>query len=331
MKNFGLIVKSINKIYKIFRQASNRNIELVNNDDYRNENMDFNILNYNQNNLNYHNMNNSQQFYGKDPNDNTEKNNSNYANFMNYNYNNEIFKNEINNKNEEDEYNNINYNNQLVNQSVKNLFQEEEKNALDENHFIDNERNKKNRHVGAYEKNHLDSSLKLRNSFAYDSKLSRRVSNGKTNDARYLRGKYLFILFQLILKCLIIIHQINFIETLSSKNLKRIYNSIERDDATPKKTKEELEVEMRKKKSAAEKCYSLYENGKIKNEINRLLAQKNDEIKRQTELKECTFFPKTNFKEKLIGDKNSNNQMLKKLDSNFYDRIVSWQQKKEKK
>jgi len=118
---------------------------------------------------------------------------------------------------------------------------------------------------------------------------------------------------------------------MSSRNLKKIYSSQEKDLKTPKKSQEEIEIETRKKKLAAEKSYSLYENGKIKNEINRLLVQKNEELKRQIELRECTFFPKTNFSDKFTGDNNINNQMLKKLDSNFYERILSWQQKVEKK
>ncbi len=119
---------------------------------------------------------------------------------------------------------------------------------------------------------------------------------------------------------------------MSSKNLKRIYNnSQEKDIQSPKKSREDCEMEVKRKRAAAEKCYSLYENGKIKNEVSRLLAQKNEEIKRQNELRECTFFPKTNFNDRFIGDKNINNQMLKKLDSNFYERILNWQQKKEKK
>lgn len=100
---------------------------------------------------------------------------------------------------------------------------------------------------------------------------------------------------------------------------------------TPKKSQQEMEFDMKKKRAAVEKCFNLYENGKIKNEVSKLLAQKNEEIKKQNELRECTFFPKTNFSERNFGDKNINNQMLKKLESNFYERIINWQQKKEKK
>ena len=120
-------------------------------------------------------------------------------------------------------------------------------------------------------------------------------------------------------------------ETQSSRNLKRVYSGVDRSTITPRKSLEEIEEEQKKKKNAAEKCFSLYENGKIKNEVNRLLAEKNQKIKEEMELKECTFFPKTNFNERFVGDKNVNNQMMKKLESNFYDRIISWQQKKEKK
>lgn len=120
-------------------------------------------------------------------------------------------------------------------------------------------------------------------------------------------------------------------ETKSSRNLKRVFSGlVDRNIQNPRKSLEEIEEDQKKKKNAAEKCLSLYENGKIKNEVNRLLAEKNQKIKEDMELKECTFFPKTNMNEK-IGDKNVNNQVMKKLESNFFDRISSWQQKKEKK
>ena len=121
-------------------------------------------------------------------------------------------------------------------------------------------------------------------------------------------------------------------ETQSSRNLKRVFSGLVEKSLTPvRKSLEEIDEDNLKKKNAAEKCFSLYENGKIKNEVNRLLAEKNQKIKQEMELKDCTFHPKTNFNDRFVGDKNVNNQMMKKLESNFYDRITSWQQKKEKK
>jgi hypothetical protein len=120
-------------------------------------------------------------------------------------------------------------------------------------------------------------------------------------------------------------------ETKSSRNLKRVFSGVDRNVQISRKSLQEIEEEQIKKKNAADKCLSLYENGKIKNEVNRLLAEKNQKIKEDMELKECTFFPKTNFNERFMGDKNVNNQVMKKLESNFFDRISSWQQKKEKK
>jgi len=122
-------------------------------------------------------------------------------------------------------------------------------------------------------------------------------------------------------------------ETKSSRNLKRIFSNYDKlkNNQIPQKSLFEINEEQKKKKNATEKCLSLYENGKIKNEVNRLLAEKNKKIKQEMELKECTFFPKTNLNDRFIADKNVNNQIMKKLESNFFDRITSWQQKREKK
>ena len=154
--------------------------------------------------------------------------------------------------------------------------------------------------LGAYEKSNMQN--EINESVNYNDNYD--MERGDKKDLRYLQ------------------------ETKSSRMSKRVFSGIM---PTSKKSLEEIEENQKKKKSAAEKCFSLYENGKIKNEVNRLLAEKNSKIKQEMEMKDCTFFPKTNFNEGFNGDKNVNNQMMKKLESNFYDRITNWQQKKEKK
>lgn len=76
-----------------------------------------------------------------------------------------------------------------------------------------------------------------------------------------------------------------------------------------------------------ERLEVLYEQGKMKNEVNRLLAIKNEEIKEQNELSQCTFYPATNREKKFnIGDTKKNH-----LDGNFYERLANWQNKIEQK
>ena len=50
----------------------------------------------------------------------------------------------------------------------------------------------------------------------------------------------------------------------------------------------------KKKNSSIERCYLLYEKGKIKNEVNKLIIQKNFELKEKQMLSKCTFKPRTN-------------------------------------
>jgi hypothetical protein len=182
------------------------------------------------------------------------------------------------------------------------------------NSFYKNESNKKNTFgagrnefgdTGAYE--NLKEKNKMQNEINEFESINNINNRDSKKDLRYLQ------------------------ETQSSRNLKRIYSGVDRNIQTPRKSLQEIEEEHKKKKNAVDKCLSLYENGKIKNEVNRLLAEKNMKIKEEIELKECTFFPKTNFNDRFNGDKNVNNQVMKKLESNFFDRISSWQQKKEKK
>jgi hypothetical protein len=209
---------------------------------------------------------------------------------------------------------NQNYSNNSSAVKNKNYYQEEKKdinNYGDSKSFNRNDSNKEGTFgksviggLGAYEKSNMQNEMND-DSMNYNDNYD--AEKGSKKDLRYLQ------------------------ETQSSRNLKRISGGNDRNMQIPKKSLEEIEEDQTKKKNAAEKCFSLFENGKIKNEVNRLLAEKNQKIKQEMELKECTFFPKTNFNERFTGDKNTNNQMSKKLESNFYDRITNWQQKKEKK
>ena len=79
------------------------------------------------------------------------------------------------------------------------------------------------------------------------------------------------------------------------------------------------------KNDTRERLHLLYEKGKIKNEVNRLLSEKNEQTKLQEELSKCTFYPQVN-KKRNNNDKNKNN-----LEGNFYERLTNWQNKIDKK
>jgi len=75
------------------------------------------------------------------------------------------------------------------------------------------------------------------------------------------------------------------------------------------------------KRETSERLNLLYEEGKIKNEVNRLLAEKIEHLKEKRELSKCTFFPETNRKTHLAY--RFNNQ----VEGNFYERLENWQNK----
>jgi len=74
-----------------------------------------------------------------------------------------------------------------------------------------------------------------------------------------------------------------------------------------------------------QRLQNLYEKGKIKNEVNRLLAQKTEDMRIQEEMSKCTFYPRTN-KRSSVDDKYKNY-----IEGNFYERLTSWQNKINKK
>lgn len=303
-KIFGQIVKSknyINKLKIISEQKNNNDQENQDNQDFVNykKSMDQSSLknklpNFNNNSKPYNNEENEEENQHFSYNPKFQNQDNNKAISMNYGRNSYEFS-----------------NNSSV---VKNRNSQEEKkdisNIGNSESFYRNDSQKRGTFgvnnnemsgLGAYEKSKIQNE-QPNESINYDNKSSKK-------ELRYLQ------------------------ETQSSRNLKRVFSGLmEKNIQTPKKSIEEIEEEQKKKRNAAEKCFSLYEGGKIKNEVNRLLAEKNQKIKEEMELKECTFMPKTNFNDRFNGgDKNVNNQMLKKLESNFYDRIISWQQKREKK
>ncbi len=84
-----------------------------------------------------------------------------------------------------------------------------------------------------------------------------------------------------------------------------------------KQAKRELEM---KKKKSLERCYILYEKGKIKNEVNRIMYHKMEELKMQSELKECTWRPRLNKISKQLED---NLKVIIK-DTKIYNRTIQW-------
>lgn len=72
---------------------------------------------------------------------------------------------------------------------------------------------------------------------------------------------------------------------------------------------------------ATQRCNQLYENGKIKNEVSRLINQKNSILRDQKELSECTFRPKINCMYLM--------KTVHNLDQHgVYDRAINWKKRK---
>jgi hypothetical protein len=93
-----------------------------------------------------------------------------------------------------------------------------------------------------------------------------------------------------------------------------------------KQRRKEVQEEIRKQE-AQERCLLLYEKGKIKNEVNKLLYEKNYDRKAQDELSRCTFKP---FvlppKNKLSTQNIQETKMTKsnKRASSIYNRNINW-------
>jgi len=69
--------------------------------------------------------------------------------------------------------------------------------------------------------------------------------------------------------------------------------------------------------TSMERCHLLYEKGKIRNEVNKLIYLKNNEVKKKEEMTECTFAPRTNSMGKIIPNKKVN----------FYHKTIQWKKK----
>ena len=99
------------------------------------------------------------------------------------------------------------------------------------------------------------------------------------------------------------------------------------DKIYSKKEIEEMEFDKKRKQGAIERCLLMYEDGKIKNEINKIMYHKNEEIKAQSELSVCTWKPKINKK----INKGGENQRLYYNNTKIHDRFINWKEKKQHK
>lgn len=118
-------------------------------------------------------------------------------------------------------------------------------------------------------------------------------------------------------------------ENLSPKQ-KKYMNLIQKYSFDHLWTKEDLALKQQeelKKKKSMERCYLLYEKGKIKNEVNRIMYHKNEELKVQNELKECTWKPKLNAMNKKMEE----NLKIMTKDTKIYNRGIKWKIKNNQK
>jgi len=74
---------------------------------------------------------------------------------------------------------------------------------------------------------------------------------------------------------------------------------------------------------AKERCIMLYEKGKIKNELNKMIFQKNYEVRAYKELEECTFQPRTNSTE-FLKKRESITEYLRHNEDTFYQKNLYW-------
>jgi hypothetical protein len=91
------------------------------------------------------------------------------------------------------------------------------------------------------------------------------------------------------------------------------------------------EEERKRRKEAQDRCYMLYEKGKVKNEVSKLIFEKHHEMKVQSEMNYCTFKPKTNKKSEKMTANNIQKEIdgvMHKKSSQFYHKSVFWKSKK---
>ncbi len=108
-----------------------------------------------------------------------------------------------------------------------------------------------------------------------------------------------------------------------SSTREKFQHLIEAYDNEPKNENNESmrKVDMDKQKNAMKKCIFLYEKGKVRNEVNRLMFKKNYELKVKQELDNCTFKPKINRNYKQIA---SQKFFKQGENTNAYDKNVYW-------
>ena len=107
------------------------------------------------------------------------------------------------------------------------------------------------------------------------------------------------------------------------EKFKKLSNKLglEKEDSNHRTTTNSSIGKMTKK--SIERCFYLFEKGKIKNEVNKLIIQKNNELKEMQLLSKCTFKPATNTV-KLI----KNSQKDSTRTGNLYDRNEYWRKNK---
>ena len=110
------------------------------------------------------------------------------------------------------------------------------------------------------------------------------------------------------------------IELNLQQKFKRLFNKLGFDSNEAKLKHNTLSNQQ---KASIERCHLLYEKGKIKNEVNKLVFVKNNEIKEKKELSECTFKPRTNSAKKLI----IKDEKIEEKDKKMFERASNWMKK----
>ena len=111
------------------------------------------------------------------------------------------------------------------------------------------------------------------------------------------------------------------IEVQTQQKFKRLYNKLGYDSNEAKLK----QMTISQQKASIERCHLLYEKGKIKNEVQKLMFVKNNDFKEKKELSECTFKPRTNSANLLLIKKDFSK--IEENEKNMYDRSLNWKKK----
>jgi hypothetical protein len=76
-----------------------------------------------------------------------------------------------------------------------------------------------------------------------------------------------------------------------------------------------------------DRCHALYEKGKMKNELNKIIFQKNIEAKEEKLVAQCTFKPRTNS----AASKPAQKVNPKEIGSQMYERLTGWKKQQQEK